>query len=65
VSKRNQTARRRSYGRRQHEVYEREARRLIPEAPELGADDFGPASNNDPLSFMDPRAPRLRFVLGE
>ena len=65
MSKRNQTARSRSYGRRQHEVYEREARRLIPEAPELGADDFGPASNSDPLSFMDPRAPRLRFVLGE
>ena len=65
MSKRHQSSRRRSYGRRQHEVYEREARRLMPESPEAAADDFGPASTSDPFAFMDPRAPRLRFMLGE
>lgn len=65
MSKRHQSSRRRSYGRRQHEVHEREARQLMPEAPEHGAEDFGPASQSDPFAFMDPRAPRLRFVLGE
>ena len=65
MSKRHQSSRRRSYGRRQHEVHEREARRLMPEPQELGTDDFGAASTSDPFAFMDPRAPRLRFVLGE
>ena len=65
MSKRHQSSRRRSYGRRQHEVHERESRRLMPEPPEQGADDFGPASTSDPFAFMDPRAPRLRFSLGE
>jgi hypothetical protein len=37
----------------------------MPEAPDHGADDFGVASQSDPFAFMDPRAPRLRFVLGE
>jgi hypothetical protein len=37
----------------------------MPEAPEQGADDFGAASQSDPFAFMDPRTPRLRFVLGE
>ena len=65
MSKRHQSSRRRSYGRRQHEVHERESRRLLPETPEHGVDDFGPASTSDPFAFMDPRAPRLRFMLGE
>ncbi len=65
MSKRHQASRRRSYGRRQHEVYEREVRRLMPEAPDAGIDDFGAASSTDPFAFMDPRAPRLRFMLGE
>jgi hypothetical protein len=37
----------------------------MPETQELGTDDFGAASTSDPFAFMDPRAPRLRFVLGE
>ncbi len=66
MSKRHQSSRRRSYGRRQHEVHERESRRLMPETPESGTDDgFGAASQTDPFAFMDPRAPRLRFVMGE
>ena len=65
MSKRHQSSRRRSYGRRQHEVHEREARRLLPEADLGGADNLGVAAPSDPLAFMDPRAPRLRFALGE
>ena len=65
MSKRNQSSRRRSYGRRQHEVHERESRRLMPETQDFGADDFGAASSSDPFAFMDPRAPRLRFTFGE
>jgi hypothetical protein len=38
----------------------------MPESPEGGTDDgFGAASQTDPFAFMDPRAPRLRFVMGE
>jgi hypothetical protein len=65
VSKRHQTSRRRSYGRRQHELHEREVRRHFPEPPELATDDAGATSSSDPFAFMDPRAPRLRFATGE
>jgi hypothetical protein len=65
VSKRHQSNRRRTYGRRQHELHEREVRRHLPEPAELGTDDFGVASSSDPFAFMDPRTPRLRFSLGE
>jgi hypothetical protein len=64
VSKRHQSSRRRSYGRRQHELHEREARRHFPE-PDAGLDDPAATSSNDPFAFMDPRLPRLRYVLGD
>ena len=65
MSKRHQTNRRRSYGRRQHELHERAVRRHFPEPPDLATADAGATSSNDPLAFMDPRTPRLRFALGE
>lgn len=66
MSKRHQASRRRSYGRRQHEVHEREGgRRHQPLTEELELDGFGPSSQTDPLAFLDPRAPRLRFAVGE
>ena len=65
MSKRHQASRRRAYGRRQHEVREREARRHFPEPPEIGPDDLGSALSSDPFAFMDPRTPRLRFMLGD
>jgi hypothetical protein len=64
VGKRHQSSRRRAYGRRQHELHEREARRHFPEPPEIGPQDLG-ATSSDPFAFMDPRAPRLRFSMGE
>ena len=65
MSKRHQANRRRSYGRRQHELHEREVRRHFPEPSELTTDDAGTTSSSDPFAFMDPRSPRLRYALGE
>ena len=65
MSKRHQSSRRRSYGRRQHELHERESRRHFPEAPEFADDDPAATSGPDPFAFMDPRTPRLRYVMGD
>ncbi len=61
MSKRHQTSRRRTYGRRQHEVHERQERRIDRGRPEMSWAEAGDANQADPLSFMDPRTPRLRF----
>jgi hypothetical protein len=66
VSKRHQSSRRRSYGRRQHELHERDTyRRHAPLAADLDADGWDQGAPTDPLAFLDPRAPRLRFAIGE
>ena len=66
MSKRHQSHRRRSYGRRQHELHQRQiVRRHNPSEDELDVDGFGVVPQVDPLAFLDPRAPRLRFVLGD
>ena len=65
MSKRHQSSRRRAYGRRQHELHEREARRHFPEPAEWSMDEPAATSSNDPFAFMDPRMPRLRYVLGD
>jgi hypothetical protein len=65
VSKRHQSSRRRSYGRRQHEVHEREGNRRHNPTDESERDTFGVSSQADPLAFLDPRAPRIRFAIGE
>ena len=65
MSKRHQASRRRSYGRRQHEVHEREANRRTIQAEDLDLDTYGVSSQADPFAFLDPRAPRIRFAIGE
>lgn len=65
MSKRHQSNRRRSYGRRQHELAERHQRDHQPEAVELGFDDVAPAAIADRFAFLDPRTPRLHFALGD
>jgi hypothetical protein len=66
VSKRHQSSRRRSYGRRQHELHERDAyRRNVPASFETDADGWDAPSPSDPLAFLDPRAPRIRFAVGD
>jgi hypothetical protein len=61
MSKRHQSSRRRSYGRRQHEVAERHERHLERGRPEANWAEAADATQADPLAFLDPRAPRHRF----
>ena len=61
MSKRHQTSRRKSYGRRLHEVRERTDRHQHPEGFDLEPEGWGPSAPADPLTFLDPRSPRLRF----
>ncbi len=67
MSKRHHSSRRRSYGRRQHELRERVDRHLAPDTPErvdlAWADPV--ETPGESFAFLDPRAPRLRFVMGD
>jgi len=65
MSKRHQSNRRRSYGRRQHELRERASRYHAPDPSGLEFDEAGATTSNDPFAFMDPRLPRLRYGLGD
>jgi hypothetical protein len=61
MSKRHQASRRKSYGRRLHEVRERTDRQQHHDGSDLEHEDWGPSAPSDPLAFLDPRSPRLRF----
>jgi hypothetical protein len=65
MSKRHQSSRRKTYGRRQHEVRERHDRSQHSESIVLDLGDWGSSAQTDPLAFLDPRAPRIRFALGD
>jgi hypothetical protein len=65
MSKRHQSHRRKAYGRRQHEVRERHERAQHVDASVFELDDWGSMAPSDPLTFVDPRSPRLRFALGD
>jgi len=65
VSKRHQSSRRKNYGRRQHELAERRGRDLAQEPFEAELDELGTNVLADRLAFLDPRAPRLYFSLGD
>ena len=65
MSKRHQSSRRKSYGRRQHELRERSDRQHLPEPLDLLGDDGTPVPSMDPFTFLDPRAPRVRFAMGD
>lgn len=65
MSKRHQTSRRKSYGRRQHEVRERHDRQMPSEGFEFELADWGSAAPSDPFAFLDGRGPRLRYSMGE
>lgn len=64
MSKRHQANRRRTYGRRQHEVRERQDRHQGPESFEFELDSWM-AGHGDARGFLDPRPPRLRYALGD
>ena len=65
MSKSHQSNRRKSYGRRQHELSERRQRDFQPESSDAGFDDLAPTALADRFAFLDPRTPRLRFELGD
>jgi len=65
VSKRHQQNRRKSYGRRQHELHERLQRDPQPEEAEHSLDDLASGGMGDRFSFMDTRTSRLRYALGD
>ena len=65
MSKRHQSSRRKTYGRRQHEVRERHDRGHQAEGFEFELGAWGSAMQGDPLGFMDPRTPSIRFALAD
>lgn len=65
MSKRHQSSRRKAYGRRQHELRERQDRAPQHHALDVDIDDWGSAAPADPFAFLDPRSPRFRFSLGD
>ncbi|MFL5713353.1 MAG: hypothetical protein ACJ769_01700 [Chloroflexota bacterium] len=65
MSKRHQSNRRKTYGRRQHELHERRQRDHVPSVDEAGFDELEPTGIADRFSFIDPRTPRLHYALGD
>jgi len=65
VSKRHQSNRRKSYGRRQHEVAERRASDQLPDALDHPLDDVAQGAIAERIAFFDSHAPRLRYALGD
>jgi len=65
MSKRHQSSRRKTYGRRQHEVRERQDRSHHADGFEFELGDWSSAAPADPFAFLDPRGPRVRFALGD
>ena len=65
MSKRHQSSRRKSYGRRQHELTERRGRDVSQESFEAELEELGPNVLADRFALLDPRSPRLYFSLGD
>ena len=65
MSKRHQSHRRKTYGRRQHELRERHDRSQHAETGGFDLHDWGSTAPSDPLTYLDPRSPRYRFALGD
>ena len=65
MSKRHQATRRRTYGRRQHELHERSDRQIDRGRLDMTWDDRLDGIEIDPLAFLDPRTLRLRYGFGD
>ena len=65
MSKRHQSNRRKTYGRRQHEVLERRQRDVSSETLELAFDDRTPEHAADGFTFLETRRPRLSYAMGD
>ena len=66
MSKRHQSSRRKTYGRRQHELRERRDRndRYVDDV-DLDLDEARVPVMVDRFAFIDPRASRFGFALGD
>jgi hypothetical protein len=63
MSKRHQSSRRRSYGRRQHELRERVERVDSVDGAELGPD---PADrDHEPVAFLELHGRRMSYAVGD
>jgi hypothetical protein len=67
MSKRHQTSRRRSYGRRQHELRERSVRQPDVEPLDAGVEHFGRLDRDEAFDRVevDPFGARFRFALAD
>ncbi len=65
MSKRHQSSRRKVYGRRQHELRERQDREHHHDGFELVLEDRGPTAPSDPLAFLDARSSRFRYAVAD
>ena len=63
MSKRHHTSRRKTYGRRQHELRERPDRRATPELTDATWDEPETDSPSRTFAFLDAGASRIRFAL--
>ena len=64
MSKRHAASRRRTYGRRQHELTERRGQQLAPEALDGTLEDLEANVVRDHLAGLDLAVSRLRFASG-
>jgi hypothetical protein len=65
VSKRHQSNRRKSYGRRQHELAERRQNRDDPEVLDIEMGEALPARMSDRFVALDTGVPLLRYAMGD
>lgn len=64
MSKRHHSNRRKNYGRRQHELHERQQRDRQPDPVDAGLEETPHGSMADRFAFLDPRG-RMRYALGD
>lgn len=65
MSKRHQSSRRKSYGRRQHEVRERQDRIGQTDAGGHGLEEWGDGRPSESYTFADPSTGRSRYAVGD
>ena len=65
MSKRHQASRRKSFSRRQHELRQRGDRHAVPELLDMAWEERQAGGPADGFAFLDPRAGRIRFALGD
>ena len=64
MSKRHAASRRRTYGRRQHELTERRGQQSAPDSMDNALDDLESNVARDHLAGLEMQASRLRYATG-